>query len=193
MLALLAALSMYLAPAPDFNALAQARNAEGLLAVSGPEVKALNRPFNFLRINGPYDTGRFGWTAVPLSAPSGEKYIVFSTKITSEDYGEFVFVTDGQKLTRYMPETDSLGFRIVHQKLDIRFDIPNKTAILSSLASIRRTGSERKGFLIRMSPQYKVSAITDEASKKIPFAQAGGVVWIKSAGKPAFKYRVDYK
>ena len=84
MLVLLAAISLHLAPAPDYNALAQARNADGLLAVSGPDVKVLNKPFNFLRINGPYETGRFGWTAVTLDAPSGEKYVVFSTKITSE-------------------------------------------------------------------------------------------------------------
>jgi hypothetical protein len=193
MLNLLLASLLLPAQAPDFNALAKARNAEGLLQRSGPAVRALGRPFNFLRVNGPYDTGRHGWTAIPLHAPTGDKYIVFSTKITSEDYGEFVFATDGKTITKFIPEPDTLGFRIAHQKLTVRFDLPAKTAILSSSVNFRRTGAPRKGFIVRMSPQYRVSAVADSSGKPVKFVQAGGVVWLPAPAATAFTYKLHYK
>ena len=177
---------------PDFNALAKARNADGLLAASGPEVRKLDNPFRFIRTNGPYDTGRFGWTAVPAKSPAGKRYVVFTTRMTSEDYGDFVFETDGRTLIRYIPERETLGHRIEHQKLSLEFELPAKRANLESEMRVRRSANAATEFLIRLSPQYRVSKVANAAGQPVPFAQAGGVVWMPSPATSPFTYKLTY-
>lgn len=184
----------------DIDALAKARDADAMMAYAGPEVKALGKPFFFLKANGPYGTGRFGWNAIPLTAPGGGQYLVFSTKITSEDYGEFLFHFDGEKLLRYLPESDPLGFRIEHQKLDVRFDIPAKTAKIESVVSFVPHGVWTRPpaiAMVRLSPHYRVSNVRDAQGRPVSFSQAGGVVAMRTPSnlgeRPRFSYRLTYQ
>lgn len=178
--------------AVDFDALAKARNADGLMAAASEMVKKDPRVFDFIRRNGPYGAGRFGWTAIPLTTPTGARYVVFSTKITSEDYGEVLFETDGEKLLRYIPESETMGIRIEHQKMDIRFNTAEKSATLLSEVTFRKTKSDANGFVIRMSPQYRISAVT-EAGKPVKYVQSGGVAWLPAPSSERFHYRLQYK
>ncbi len=175
----------------EIDALAKTRNADGMMAFAGPEVAALSKPFFFLKSNGPYDTGRFGWSALELRAPGGGQFIVFSTKITSEDYGEFLFAFDGSKLTRYIPETETGGFRIRHQTMDIHFDIPNKRAMLHSSVRIQRA-KPGGALLLRLSPHYRVSKLHQQGERTLPFAQAGGIVAIQAPNEPEFTLSMSY-
>lgn len=173
--------------------LAKARNADGLMSHAGPDVKALGKPFFFLRTNGPYDTGRHGWTAHSLKSPSGKQYVVFSTKITSEDYGEFLFAFDGQKLTKYLPETEPGPYRIMHQKMDIQFDLPQKKAMLHSKVDMRRTGSGGGELFLRLSPHYKVSKLHEAGIGALKWVQAGGIVAVQAPNKASFSLDRRYR
>lgn len=178
--------------APDFDAFAKARNAAGVAAASVPALRDRPEVFRFLRSNGPYDVGRFGWNAVSATTPGSAKYIVFTTKITSEDYGEFVFAFNGERLTRYIPETDSLGHRIEHQRMDVRFEPAAKRANLVSTVRFRKSAGAPSEFLVRLSPHYRVSQVRDKRGRDVRFTQAGGVVWMSSAAAETFEYTLTY-
>lgn len=158
--------------------------------VEGP--KGAISPFRIMQTGGAYEVGRFGWHALDLATVDGRKLVVFSTPLTSEDTGELVFERDGS-LLRYLPEDDDLGVRVRHHAFDVRFDLSNKTATLTDEADFVKSAKAGKGFLIRMSPCYKVSRVSG-ASGDVPFTQAGGVVSL--AAPPTadtFTYRFEYK
>lgn len=170
------------------DALAQARDVEGIASLAKPELKP---KLGFLRTNGAYDTGRFGWHAVELRGIGGkDRFVVFTTRLTSEDIGDQVFRFDGSRLTGYVPEDDGQGTWVRHHALDVRFDLGSKTAIIADTCTFEsRTGS---AFLARMSDQYRVESVVDEEGKPVEFNQAGGVVCLPGkTGKfsYAFKYR----
>lgn len=181
------------APIAQLDALARKRDAAGIAKMSSPAV-ASSKALDFLRHNGAYDTGRFGWSAIELKDVSGgDVFVVFSTKLTSEDIGEQVFRWRNGRLDAYVNELDDLGVRVLRHDLDVRFDLPAKKAILSDTATFQRERGTGKSFLVRMCPWFRVSGVLDAKGKSVPFRQAGGVVSLPApTGNTPFTYTLRY-
>ncbi|MCO5297189.1 MAG: hypothetical protein M9921_10060 [Fimbriimonadaceae bacterium] len=181
------------APIAQLDALAQKRDVAGLAKWSSPAVVA-SKALDFLKHNGAYDTGRFGWRAIELKDAAGPGvFVVFSTKLTSEDIGEQVFRWRNGKLDASVPELDSLGFRVERHDLDVRFDLPAKKAIVTDTATFRREKGSGGSFLVRMCPWFRVGAVADAKGKPVRFAQAGGVVSLPApTGNAPFTYTLRY-
>lgn len=182
---LAAALILALRHAPPtiegLDKLAQAQNVPELTKLlDGLEANEHN-PFNIIRTKGAYEVGRYGWHALPLQAPDGAEYVVFSTPLTSEDTGELVFQRVGEKL-RFVPESNAFGIKLKRHDFDLRFDIPAKSAILVDKLQLSNTDGMGGVFLFRMSPQYIVASIKNHLNASIAFTEAGGVV---ATAKPA--------
>ncbi len=150
-------------------------------------------PFHVLLANGAYEVGRFGWHVDELASPaSGSKFLVLDTALTSEDLGERLFEETDGKL-RYIPEADDLGVKIVDHDLTVKFDVPNKSARLEDMAQFAASDAKQPYFFFRMSPQYKVNSIADEAGKALDgWAEAGGVVIVPRPSADSFKLTIDY-
>ncbi|MDI9641199.1 hypothetical protein QM565_36545 [Geitlerinema splendidum] len=74
----------------DLNDWAQKRDVAAVEASASPELKG---KFDFLRGQGAFGVGRFGWTAEHLKVPgSSAEYVVFTTPLTTQDRGDQVFV-----------------------------------------------------------------------------------------------------
>ncbi|RYG21597.1 hypothetical protein EON82_18530, partial [bacterium] len=160
----------------EIDRLARARDVVGLTALLAPLPTGVRNPFPVLRTGGAYDVGKFGWKALGL----GSEYVVVSTPLTSEDVGEVLLRRSGSKFV-YIPEGESLGARIVRHSIDLRFVVPQKRAELTDRLTLETTGEG--SFVLRMSPAYRVSAITDQGGKPVSFAQAGGVVLLRKGPK----------
>jgi hypothetical protein len=174
------------------NLLAETRDMEDLLTVSAPELRETQpNPFHFLRTGGAYGTGRFGWKAEELKAVDGKRFIVFTTLLTSQDIGDQVFEWDGERILRKVDELDPLGVRIVRQDIKVRFEPEKKTAHLENKVSFRRTDPKSEAFIIRMSPQYRISRIIGDDGKTVEFAQAGGVTSLPATAE-TFAYTMAY-
>lgn len=180
-------------PVEEIDRLAQARDVEGVARYAVPSVRGGKEAFRFLKRNGAYDTGRYGWRAFSLSSVDGSKrYVVFSTPLTSEDLGEQVFEWDGSRLSRYVPETETFGHRIARQSLEVWFDIPAKTARIEGTVQFAKTDGAKPAFMVRFGPNYRVSSVIAQSGESVKFAQAGGVVSLPSASSPSFTYRIAY-
>lgn len=194
MLASLAFLLLLRAPASvdQIDALARARDIDGVEKFASAGLRGKGA-FAFLRRNGVYDSGRFGWTAHELAdVAGGDTYVVFSTKLTSEDIGEQVFRWSGGALTAAVPEMDARGIRLVRHDLDVRFNLPAKKTTIVDKVAFKREGTPGKSFFVRMMPWYKVSAVSDGAGKPVPFRQAGGVVSVPVPASTEFAYTFRY-
>jgi hypothetical protein len=175
----------------ELNALAKARDVEGLTRLTALP-SGVDNPFRVLRTGGAYEVGRFGWEAHRLKTPAGTEYVVLGTPLTSEDAGEILLRREGDRL-RYVPESDPLGIRVRDHRLDLRFDIEDKQAILTDRMTFESVG--KGDFVVRMSPSYRVSAVADEAGKAVPFVQASGVVAVRrpKAKSAAYTFRYTAK
>jgi hypothetical protein len=180
-------------PIAQLDALAQKRDLAGILAMAAKPV--LERPYtlDFIKKNGAYEVGSRGWHAKELRTPSGKSYVVFTTDMTSESIGEQVFEWTGGKLGRYLAEEDRLGHTIRHHSFDIRFDVPNKKAVITDAVTIEAVPGAPKEFLMRFSPNYRVSQIRDAHGKSVPFSQAGGVVALPTGGPGTFTLSLNYE
>ena len=195
MLASLAFLLLLRAPASieQIDALARVRDVAGVEKFASAALQG-KQAFAFLKRNGVYDSGRFGWTAVELrDVVGGETYVVFSTKLTSEDIGEQVFRWRNGTLGEVLSETDARGIRLVRHELDVRFNLPAKKTMIVDKVAFKREGTPGKSFFVRMMPWYKVSGVSDGAGKTVAFRQAGGVVSIPVAATPEFTYTLRYE
>ena len=190
---LVALLVLLLGPVPQgFDELAAARDVAALEAKSTKELAA-SHPFAFLKVNGAYQTGRFGWHAVPLhDVAGGRKYVVFTTALTSEDTGEQFFEERNGTFVRFIPETETFGFKITRHAFDVSFVLENKQANISDVVSFLRVGAPRASFMFRMSPNYVVKSISDSSGKPVRFAQGGGTVSVVAPKANAFSYKVVY-
>ncbi len=149
------------------------RDLASLESVASSEAKP---HLAFIRRPGPYGGGRFGWHAFALAAPSGgAQYVVFSSPMTCEDYGDFVFTMKDGQIEKYVPEADVLGVRAVHEDIDLRFEPEKKEAHIVADVKLRKTGPTGPSYFLRLSPNYRVANATEDG-KVLPFAQAGGVV-----------------
>src|SRR5471030_449630 len=95
----------------DLDRLAQTKNVDELTKYLDVAPPNRHNPFRIIQTRGAYDVGRFGWHALPLKAPDGAEYVVFSTPLTSEDTGELLFQRVGEKL-RFVPETTGYGIKL---------------------------------------------------------------------------------
>jgi hypothetical protein len=175
----------------DLDRLARARDVPGLTAKAPNAWKGFN-PFNVIKTNGAYDCGRFGWRALTGTAPWGQKYIVFSTPLTSEDVGERLFETDGTKLTKYIDEREDFGWRIEKHSLTVSVRSEPTTDVargykmtgdvdITDRFTVRHQGAEGP-LIFRMGPNYKVRLLTKfDSADSVQWIQVGGIVFIHGA------------
>ncbi|MBX3110754.1 MAG: hypothetical protein KF857_01990 [Fimbriimonadaceae bacterium] len=165
------------------------RDIASIGAVASPEAAKALTP---VKVNGAYGGGSKGWHALSLVAPAGgQSYVVFTSPQTCEDYGDLVFTWADGKLTRYIPESDVLGVRAVHEDLDIRFEPTKRTAHIVADVRVSREATAGPSFFLRISPNYRVKSVTREG-QTVPYAQAGGVVALPTPHEPSAVFRVAY-
>lgn len=162
----------------DLDRLAKARDVVGLTSRAASGAWKGRNPFAVFKTNSAYETGRFGWTAISGAAPWGQKYVVFSTPLTSEDVGERLFETDGAKLTKFIDEREDFGWRIGHQGLMVTFDIPAKKVAISSTFPVHSTG-KTPNLMFRMGPNYRVKTVNKTLAEPLPWTQLGGIVMVQ--------------
>jgi len=135
---------------------------------------------------GPYEGGRFGWHAAEAASPSGpERFVVFTTPLTAEDIGEYVFLRNGNRL-RLIPEDDPLGAQILRHKFEIRFDIPAATVSILDHITVQESANPLP-VIIRLGSEFKVSLVQTASGKPVKFSQAGGTLFVaRSVGKQEF-------
>jgi hypothetical protein len=161
----------------ELNELARARDVGGLTAKSASGAWKGRNPFTVIKTNSAYETGKFGWTAISGAGPWGDRYVVFSTPLTSEDVGERLFETDGKKLTKFIDEREDFGWRIEKHDLVVRFDIPGKRAIIDDLLTLRTDRTPEK-LMFRMGPNYRVKSIARNEAENAKWSQIGGIVMV---------------
>ncbi|HEY0868735.1 MAG TPA: M1 family aminopeptidase [Fimbriimonas sp.] len=172
--------------------LARQRNTELLSRMLAPLPSGVRNPIEVVRTNGAYQTGRFGWRALEGRTPGNEDgFIVLTTPLTSEDVGELVFRKVDDKL-EYLPETDSLGMRIVRHDFEVALDPTAREARITDRIKVRKTGANRPYFLFRMSPHYRVASVEDGGGQPIVFSQIGGTVFLPTPGTVETDYTVRY-
>jgi hypothetical protein len=174
----------------ELDKLAQAQDVAELTKFLEATPPNGHNPFSILKTKGAYDVGKYGWHALPLKAPGGVEYVVFSTPLTSEDTGELVFLRVGDRL-RFVPETNNFGIKLTRHDFDLRFDIPEKKAYLVDKLDLTNADGVAGTFLFRMSPQYVVSTVKDHIHRLIPFNEAGGVV-VTSKPEKEETYTITY-
>jgi hypothetical protein len=177
-------------PSVDFlNSLLEKRDVASIKSLVLP-TKA--DPLRVIKTNGAYDTGRYGWKALESADYPTAKFVVFTTPLTSEDIGEFVFQRVGDKL-QLMPEEDDQGVRIVRHSLKVGFDLPAKIAKIEDEVNFVETDPARGIFLLRLSPCYRVKSISDSENRSVRFTQLGGVVMMDKPAKKSFSLKLNYE
>ena len=193
MLGLALLLVPHLSDVSDMDSLARGRDANGLAAYASDALKA-EHPFEFLGRNGAFGTGQFGWHAYALADPvGGGRYVVFGTRLTSEDYGEYVFEYKGGRLVRLEREDETGGYKVLHYDLDLRFQPSMRTASILATVRLRRSTGARPVVHFRLSPNYQVSSVTDGRGAALGFAQASGVVSVTSPSEVEPVVKLSYK
>lgn len=174
----------------DLDRRAKARDVAGLTAKASGAWTGRN-PFTVIKTNSAYDTGRFGWTAISGAAPWGQKYVVFSTPLTSEDVGERLFESDGTKLTKFIDEREDFGWRIGHQGLIVTFDIPAKKVAITNTFPVHSTGKS-PNLMFRMGPNYRVKTLKKNLTDPVQWTQFGGIVMVAGM-KDGEKITMNYE
>jgi hypothetical protein len=173
MQAILLLAALVQSPLAELNALAKDRNVDGILKVASPEVKPAD--LKFLKANGAFGVGSKGWTVELLDdKKGGHQYAVFTTLLTTQDYGDQVFKFDGGKLGAKIPETDP-GAYVIRQ-LIMKISFPKaKTARLETLTACELKDAS-KPTMFRLGGNYRVSSVKSDTGSELPYSQAGGVV-----------------
>lgn len=174
---------------PELDRLLALRSVEGISRLLTPDSPGGRKPLNVLKTNGVYDTGRHGWKAIDLTTPSGQKYVVFSTPLTVEDIGEFVFERRGQRL-KLVPETLTMGVKIAKHSFNVRFAPAKQQVHIVDEVSFKAEAGQGD-FIVRMGPEMRVSKATS-SGRPVPFSQAGGVVALPRSPTASFSITLDY-
>lgn len=194
-LALLAAAAGHASESPvisSLDALAAKRDAAALERYVEPAVlRAHPNAFRFLK-GGSYAVGKFPWRVYLMREVGGAVDAVFSTPLTVEDMGEQVFRWNGSRITGVVPEDDNLGVKLRRNDFTVHFDTAKKTGIFEDRVQFEKVRPVRS-FLIRFSEVYRISKVTDELGRKVPFVQAGGVVSLPAPQAKSFGYEIDYR
>lgn len=140
-------------------------------------------PLNVIRTDGVYGVGERGWI-VKADGP----HVVFSTPMTSEDVGEFLFRREGERLT-YRPEERTEGTVIVRHDVRLRVLPSTKEVRLSNDLRVRHQA--RASWNFRLSPNYRVQSI-QRGGTSVAFKQLGGVVLMPPADPGEATYRIEY-
>ncbi len=140
---------------------------------------------------GSYQVGSLGWSAKALKADGIGDFVVFTTPLTSEDIGELLFQRVGNKL-QYIDESEKDGLRIRYQDLHVHFNIEAKTTSILDKVTVEITPNSKAFHLLRFSPCYQVSSITD-GTNSVPFHQSGGIVMIPKQAAGTMNLWVTYK
>lgn len=173
---------------PSFSNLAAKRDVASLAKRAVPE---LENSFQFLRENGAFGAGSKGWKATEISPASGHQLVVFHTPLTVQDYGDQVYVLEGEKLVKKLDERDLLGARIHKHKLDLTLRPKAKEVDIIDRASIKIDANSVPYFLIRGQDNYVVKTLRLEG-KPVKFHQAGGVVAIPRPTPGDYEYEITY-
>ncbi|MBC8065506.1 MAG: hypothetical protein H7Y17_11785 [Chlorobia bacterium] len=175
----------------NLDRLAKSRDVPGLTAASAPNAWKGRNPFAVFKTNGAYETGKFGWTAITGTAPWRQKYVVFSTPLTSEDVGERLFEWDGSRLTKFIDEREDFGWRIGMQGMTVTFDIPAKKVSISCAFPVHTTGKS-PNLMFRLGPNYRVKSVARNLNEPMKWTQIGGIVMVAGA-KDGEKLSVNYE
>jgi hypothetical protein len=177
---------------PDVEQLSQlaaARNVAEIERRLAPGQTLAQRHLQVLKTNGAYDTGRFGWSAI--GSPDG-KYVVLTTKITSEDAGELLLqrTPAGWK---YIPETDRFPVRIARHRLAGEFNVDQKSVSFTDTLTFGPDKGKGSPFHLRLSPHYRVSTLKAADGRHVPYVQLGGVILPSVAPKPGTRWTMTYR
>ena len=177
-------------PLAQLDRLAQTRDAA---ALEGAHPQFAKGTFDFLRRTGAFGGGRFGWRVVPMVDPvSQEIYVVFTTPITVQDYGEQIFGVRDNRLSTHFREEDRLGIRPLNYDMQVNLDPQTRTARFVTKVSFEKDAPTRQSFFVRLSGHYEVTSVTDTAGRPVRFAQAGGVVVVPTPATQSFSYTFTY-
>lgn len=174
----------------EFDGWAVARDVASIESNADSSLKG---KFSFLKNTGAFGVGQRGWHAEALADPvGGRKYVVFTTALTTQDYGDQVFEVSEGKLTQLVHERELRGVKLTAADLKIRFDVPKKTATFEAKMSFARVVPDGDSIFVRLGDNYKVSQVTDANGAAVKFAQAGGVVALPMGVGTHFEYKMDY-
>ncbi|AIE84964.1 M1 family metallopeptidase [Fimbriimonas ginsengisoli] len=150
-------------------------------------------PFSLLKTGGAYAAGSLGWSTKEIVSPSGRnRYVVISTPIISEDAGELLFQVAPSGKLQYIPESDALGVRLDKHSFFVRFNPAKGEAELHDHLRAHWDGKANREFFFRLSPTFKVRAITGIGGGEIPFAQGGGIVLLEPRPGAPLDFLIDY-
>ncbi|MCA0361485.1 MAG: hypothetical protein LCH41_10585 [Armatimonadetes bacterium] len=198
MLASLAAFLLHHAARPDSAALiadlskhATAKDITAIEARATPELKG---KFAFLKVPGSFGVGRFGWTAELLQdSTTGTEYAVFTTPLTTQDYGDQVFRIEDGKLAAKIDERTTRGVTPKHANFIIGFDLPKKSASFLAQLTLNVSVGADKDFFLRLGPNHDVIQALDSAGKPIKISQAGGVISLPTPPPGEHKITLVYE
>lgn len=174
----------------EFDGWAKSRD---VAAVEGHADAALKGKFAFLKNTGAFGVGEKGWRAEELADPVGNRrFVVFTSALTTQDYGDQVFEWRDGVLTELVHEKETRGVNLTAAHLDIRFNIPEKRADIFAKISLVAQGAKDGSFFVRLGDNYKVDQVTDLKGNLVKFGQAGGVLSLPVANSGEFEYRVHY-
>lgn len=190
MVAQLATLFLIQVSAPDWNTLASKRDVAGLEASASADCKG---KFNFLRGMGAFGVGRTGWKAHILETPAeSAKFVVFTSALTTQDYGEQIFELKDGRLIRYVSESDTLGYRIRHADFKVsNINTSEKSVEFDADVEFSRESGAGEFFFIRLGDNYSVKSVMS-GNSKVKFAQAGGVLCVPGSEQSKFRYQIQY-
>lgn len=175
----------------EFNDWAVKRDVASIEANSDPSLKG---KFQFLKGQGAFGVGRYGWQAKELpDAANGKTYLVFTTQLTTQDYGDQVFELVNGRLTRLIHERETLGVQVNHLDMDISFNLEEKKARILCQADLKKSGKAEGSFFLRLGGNYVVQGVADSTGKPVKFSQAGGVICLPTPSTDAFSYRLLYE
>lgn len=175
----------------QINEWAVKRDIANLEASSDP---ALKGKFQFLRGQGAFGVGRFGWEAKELKDVAGSRtFVVFTTRLTTQDYGDQVFEYTGGQLTRYIPERETLGVKVRHLDMSLTFNLEEKKARIICETELYKDGQANQSFFLRLGGNYTVESVKDSGGNTVSFSQAGGVICLPTPNNDKFSYQLTYE
>jgi hypothetical protein len=127
---------------------------------------------------GPKLPWKVKWLEVPDNGPA---FVAFTKYHPCESSADHLYRTvrteEGFRLGEEIPETDTLGTRVRHHKLTVRFDVPAQQVYLTDRVTVEMQPHQEQRCILRINEVYKVTAVTSEG-KPVPYRQAGGFLWL---------------
>jgi hypothetical protein len=174
----------------EFNEWAEKRD---VAAIEGAADPSLAGKFAFLRGQGAFGVGRYGWKASEIKEfVGGRRFVVFHTALTSQDYGDQVFEWDGRTLTRLVHERDTRGVLVRDLNMKLGFETSEKRVDVQATVKFENVAGAKDAFFVRLANNYEVKAVFDDRGGPVPFRQGGGVVSLPVGEGREFSYSMVY-